>query len=77
MAIYVVFHAESELHPKISHLELQRRKYRKNYLYSATLRPSIIVGGLITSRGVVLVMVFVVLGVVLVVIEVVASHYCY
>ena len=46
-----------------------------------TLRHLIIVqGGLITSTGVVLVvlvLVFVVLGVVLVVIPVVAGHYCY
>ena len=46
-----------------------------------TLRRSIIVpGGLITSPGVVLVvlvLVFVVLGVVLVVVDVVASHYVY
>ena len=49
-----------------------------------TLKRLIIVGGLITSRGVVLVVAFVVLvlvlvvpGVVLVVIAVVASHYCY
>ena len=60
-------------------------------MISITLRPSVIVGGLITSRGVVLVVVLVVLVVVLVVlvvvlvvlavvlglVEVAASRYCY
>ena len=68
-----------------------KKKSKLNFPYvpfgnigSPTLRWLIIVGGLITSRGVVLVVAFVVLvlvlvvpGVVLVVIEVVASHYCY
>ena len=49
--------------------------FSKVFVYSKTLNNRR--GALITSRGVVLVMVFVVLGVVLVEIEVVASHYCY
>ena len=56
-------------------------KFPRNPMSFLTLRRSIIVpGGLITSTGVVLVvlvLVFVVPGAVLVVIDVVASHYGY